>query len=196
MGEMDEECVHAMEFTFAVLHYRKESIYNILKCSINYMIELYRWNGEKQFLELAEMELTAYLSMGLPLPESDGIQYLLEQEDIMEHIQRLGKGKKIRLCRSKVRAMIGKWMPSEITPLTIGQVVEDIIKKVKDREIGNYYYVYHRSTGMKDDIMKENRYELIITETECFFWDMNNFRFYTFHDYGGRKDGDQGGDSG
>ena len=87
-------------------------------------------------------------------------------------------GKRIKLTRSQVRGMIGRWRPSRDSPMTIGELVDDIIRKVKNHEEGRYIYQYHRTdVTTKEDI---EVYELVINKDESYFYDVKKFRFYTF----------------
>ena len=74
--------------------------------------------------------------------------------------------------------MIGKWKPSRDSPMTIGELVDDIIRKVREHQTGRYIYEYHRT-----DISSEagtEIYELVINDGESYFHDVKRFRFYTF----------------
>ena len=62
--------------------------------------------------------------------------------------------------------------------MTIGELVDDIIRKVKNHEAGRYIYQYHRTdVTTKGDI---EVYELVINKDESYFYDVKKFRFYTF----------------
>ena len=95
--------------------------------------------------------------------------------------QKLGLAKRVKPNKSQVRRMIGKWMPSKDNPLTINQVVEDIIDKVVNKKEGVYYYSYKKSSRNKiEDIKRENLYKLIITKSECYFIDLHKLIVYLF----------------
>ena len=62
--------------------------------------------------------------------------------------------------------------------MTIGELVEEIIKKVKEHQTGRYIYRYCRSdctSGEDAEI-----YELVVGREESYFYDVRKFRFYTF----------------
>ena len=62
--------------------------------------------------------------------------------------------------------------------MTIGELVDHIIRKVKNHEEGRYIYQYHRTdVTTKGDI---EVYELVINKDESYFYDVKKFRFYTF----------------
>ena len=87
-------------------------------------------------------------------------------------------GKRVKLTKAQIRSMIGRWRPSRENPMTIGELVEDIIKKVKEHQTGRYIYRYCRSdctSGEDAEI-----YELVVGREESYFYDVRKFRFYTF----------------
>lgn len=147
--------------------------------------KLLLWNKESEnskYLELALLHMQAYANMGFALDE--------ENKTIREILKKTGKtreyffpkgyllGKRIKLTRSQVRGMIGRWRPSRDSPMTIGELVDDIIRKVKNHEEGRYIYQYHRTdVTTKGDI---EVYELVINKDESYFYDVKKFRFYTF----------------
>lgn len=177
-----EESIRAIMFMFAILHYGGEPIKKTLLLSIRHLKELYEQTGSGHFLDVAELELLAYMNMGFSLPLVPDIDYIVHSRNIRETIQKDKMGKKVRLNKTQVRSLIGRWMPSRLMPMTVSQVVQDIIRKVSERQIGTWQYTYRRSDGANDRIWEEERYELVITEDECFFWDLKNFRFYIFED--------------
>lgn len=172
-----EEAVKSVMFTFSVLHYQGETIGKTLESSVGYLRRQYEQTGNRHFLDLAEIELLAYVSMGFSMPDHEDIQYVIKESNLQEGVQSGRFGKRVRLNRTQVRSLIGKWMPSKYTPMTIGQVVDDIIEKVSAQEIGTWRYTYHKAQAGK--VLREE-YELVITPEETFFWDLNHFRFYTF----------------
>ena len=114
--------------------------------------KLLLWNKESEnskYLELALLHMQAYANMGFALDE--------ENNTIREILKKTGKtredffpkgyllGKRIKLTKSQVRGMIGRWRPSRDSPMTIGELVDDIIRKVKNHEEGRYIYQYHRT---------------------------------------------------
>lgn len=179
-----EEAIKAMMYTFSILHYCGESVESILLMSVENLQELYRLTGKRHFVEMAEWELLAYLSMGFHVPQNPMIEQFIQVRNIREKAQRTKCGKRVEANRSQVRAMIGKWMPSRAMPITIGQVVDDIIEKVKIGKPGTWQYTYRRADSGKNDIGGEERYELVITDKESFFWDLKNYRFYIFEGSG------------
>lgn len=181
-----EESIRAIMFMFAILHYGGEPIKKTLLLSIRHLKELYEQTGNEQFLDVAALELLAYMNMGFSVPQDRNIDYIMYSRNIRVTAQKDRMGKKVRLNKTQIRALIGRWMPSRLTPMTVNQVVEDIIRKVSERQIGTWQYAYRRSDSANDRIWEEERYELVITEDESFFWDLKNFRFYILEE--GKRD--------
>ena len=116
--------------------------------------------------------------MGFALDEADlSVQKVLEytgktKDDFFPRGNSFGK--RIRLNRAQVRSMIGKWKPTKEHPMTIAELVDDIIYKVKTHCEGRYVYRYQRKKAEDAEV-----YELVINKGECYFYDVKNFRFYT-----------------
>lgn len=177
-----DEAIKSMMYTFSILHYHGESVGRTLLMSIERLQDYYRETGNQHFIELAEWELLAYLSIGFSIPQDLMIEQFIQERNIREKAQYGKRGKKVLANKSQVRAMIGKWMPSRTMPMTIGEVVDDIIEKVNCKSLGTWQYAYRRKSNVKNDTMGEERYELIITEQECFFWDLKNNKFFIFEE--------------
>ena len=79
--------------------------------------------------------------------------------------------KKVKLNKTQVRSMLGRWPTSSRQRMKVQEVVEDIIRKVENREEGVWYYKCE---------MTEEMYELVISEQNMFFHDLRRCIFYTF----------------
>lgn len=67
--------------------------------------------------------------------------------------------------------MLGRWPTSSRHGMKAQEVVEDIIRKVQNREEGVWYYKCE---------MTEDMYELVISKQNMFFHDLRRCIFYTF----------------
>ncbi len=186
-GYSREEAVKSLMFTFAVLHYQGESIRKTLEFSVGFLKDMYERTHNPKLMELVELELTAFLLMGFPLPQDEEIRDMMKKAEIREFAQSCRLGKRVGVSKSQIRSLIGKWKPSKKCPMTKGDVVEDIIAKISRREIGTWRYTYQRAHTRKSE---REEYELVITQEEMFFWDLNQFRFYTFDEGGEKKTND------
>lgn len=83
---------------------------------------------------------------------------------------------KVKLVKGEVRKMIPRWSASKYHTLPINEVVNDIIEKVTKKREGHYYYHSNQNPQKKDDDI----YELVITNEECFFYDISRKKYYMF----------------
>ena len=186
-NEYKEICV--MMYSMWTLHYREISLAETLRSSLHMILGWYQNTGDKKLLELIRLHLQAYVNTGNSLnPEMEEIRTALETlgEDQEAFRPDAGfGGRKIQLTRAQVRSMIGRWRPTKENPMSIHEVVDDIIAKVSGHQKGRYLYTYHRFAGSDDEI--PDAYELIIEEQGSYFYDVSNFRFYTFAESNEKK---------
>ena len=134
--------------------------------------------GEKEYLNNALLHICAYVKMGLSYERQqelfDPILELIDRKSFsrLKIIQNMTM-KQVGLTKTQIRGMIGRWMPSASNPKKIGDVVDDIIEKVKVREQGIHTYAYKRGNI-------EYIYELVISEEQCFFHDVRQRKNYFF----------------
>lgn len=169
-----------MMYSLHSLHYAGIPVTKTVRLSLGQVMIWYTETLDGRYLELAELYMQAYVNLGYVL--DDG------QPEISKLLGLLGKTKKdfypdafalvrrVRLTRPQVRSMIGKWKPSKENPMTISQVVDDIIAKAAGHQEGRYVYVYNRKYAGAD--AEPELYELVIGKDTCYFYDVNNLRFY------------------
>ena len=175
-----EMCV--MMYSMWTLHYREISLTETLQASLGKLLEWYDETKNPKLTELIELHLQAYVNTGNALhPETEvvgeALRLLNKDETAFRPDSGFG-GKQIYLTRPQVRSMIGRWRPTKENPMTIQEVVDDLLEKVSGHQIGRYLYTYHRFSVSDDTI--PDTYELIIEEEKSYFYDINNFRFYTY----------------
>lgn len=181
----DNEMVFSIVYTLEILHNKGVLIQNTIQMSLSCLMDWYRMSGDSRYLELALLQMRACFELGISSEHNIALYTQIcelahvELEEVMK--QKLGLAKRVKPNKSQVRSMIGKWMPSKDNPLTINQVVEDIIDKVVNKKEGAYYYSYKKSSRNKiEDIKRENLYKLIITKSECYFIDLHKLIVYLF----------------
>lgn len=163
----------ALMMTFSVLHYVGKSVGGVMEQSIQWLTLMYDATNDEKYRVILKAEIMAYMNMGFSMPKENAIiADAVNRESILDELYGLRRGKRICLTKTQVRSMIGKWKPSKTSPMTINQVVDDIIEKVRDKQLGTYRYSCHSD--------ETDSYELVITENESFFWDIRNYRFYVF----------------
>ena len=165
----------ALMMTFSVLHYTGKSVIHVLEASMRWITLMYDATNDEGYQDMLMAEIMAYMNLGFSMPKKNPIlENIVNRESIMKNLYGLRRGQRISLTKTQVRSMIGKWKPSKASPMTINQVVDDIIEKVKSRQTGVYRYSCHSG--------EQDTYELVITDEEMFFWDIRNFKFYVFED--------------
>ncbi|MFR2718743.1 MAG: hypothetical protein ACLTA7_05525 [Ruminococcus sp.] len=140
--------------------------------------QLYRYyeiTMDEGYLETAFFHIQAYLEMGFPYEEReevfDNILKNLGKIRELEFPKKFYCAKKVKLNKTQVRSMLGRWPTSSRQRMKVQEVVEDIIRKVENREEGVWYYKCE---------MTEEMYELVISEQNMFFHDLRRCIFYTF----------------
>ena len=178
--------VEALMMTFGVIHHGGLSVIEVIEQSMQWLMLMYNETGSKSYYDIMVSEVAAYINMGFSMPKGNAIidavinRENIPAEDFSMEMCSLKRGKKIKPTKTQVRSMIGKWKPSRSSPMTISELVDDIIDKVVNKRIGSYQYTYRAYDADARSIMQTDRYELVITESESFFWDIKNFKFYVF----------------
>lgn len=169
--------VEAIKFAAGSLQYKNIPVKQNYRAVVQELYHRYKNIGDQKYLEVAALHIRAYLEMGFPYEENAEAF-----EKILEHLgttreerfpKKFYKSKKIKLNKSQVRRMIKRWPASPKQKQKIGEVIEEIIRKTKEREDGIYYY----KCAVTGDM-----YELVVSETETFFHDVGRGIFYTFED--------------
>ncbi len=179
--EQLEQSLYCMIYTLEILHHKGLSIRDTIRESLAYLKDWYQMTGERRYLEIAILQIRAGFQLKmLSMEELEFYHEVCEQmsltlEDILR--ENLLIAKEIKLNRAQIKSMIRKWMPSKKNPMTIMQVVDDIIDKVANHRFGHYYYRYTRGQG---ESTQEDIYELVINTSECYFLDIKDFKIYTF----------------
>lgn len=174
-------------YTLELLQYKGISICETVDSSIRYLREWYLETKEYRYLELALLQMQACFEMGVVKKKELELYTEICQlanvtlKDLLK--KKLYLSKEIKLNKSQVKGMIRRWKPSKNNPMTISEVVEDIITKVSEHKEGRYIYRYvkQRNSGNKD-WMKEDLYILLINKSETVFFDVKNFICYTFRE--------------
>lgn len=172
--ENDIKYVEAIKLAAGGVQYRSLSVKNTLIDAVEQLHIFYKNSAEKKYLEVAKLFIQAYLEMGFIYQEGeqlfDTILNELGEQCEMEYPKKNYIERKIKLNKSQVRSMIKRWPASPKQEMKIDEVVNDIISKVKNKEIGISYY--------KCSVTKDV-YELVINENEMFFHDLKRGLFFT-----------------
>lgn len=173
--------IYVMMFALQTLHNRGITVKQTIFHSLRSLLLWYGQSGNWQYMELALLHMQACANMGFALDEKDeAVREILEitKMSVSDFVPRgVPLGKRVKINKTQIRGMIGKWSATKENPITVSQVVEDIIDKLRKRQNGRYTYKYTKKSMGKEET---DVYELVINSEESYFFDVKNFRFYTF----------------
>lgn len=178
-----EECideVEAIKLALGTVQYSGASIKKTFMLCMKKYLELYETTNDNTFLKNALLHMQAFFEMGFAYEEYPELfdKILSELNLTRETVfpKRFYHADKVKLVKGQVRKMIHRWSPSKYHTLSINEVVDDIINKVKHKQIGRYYYHSNQNPKKNDD----NIYELVVTEEESYFHDIAKKKYYVF----------------
>lgn len=171
----------AIKLALGTIQYSGGAIKKTFSLCIKKYLELYDDTSEELYLKNALLHMQAFLEMGFVYEEfSDLFEKILDKVGVTREEmfpKRYYHANKIKLVKGQVRSMIHRWSPSKYHTMTINEVVDDIIKKVRENQKGHYYYHSNNNPKGNED---DNIYELVITEEETFFYDIVSKKYYVF----------------
>lgn len=163
------------------LCYLNFTIRECLNRIVSAIVKCYRMESDKNYLKCAIMYIQAYLEMGYSYEDSaDLFDYVLGELGTNRKTmfpKKFYLAHQIKLNKSQVRSMIGKW--NATNTISITEVVEDIIDKVKNCKEGIYYYRNKTGKTLATEF-REEIYELVVSHDECFFHDVKRKKYFTF----------------
>ena len=167
--------IEAIKLAAGSVQYKNVSVKDTMIRAIGQLYQYYETTMDKGYLETASFHIQAYLEMGFPYEEGeeifDKILKSLGKTGELEFPKKFYSANTIKLNKTQVRSMLGRWPTSSRQEMKVQEVVEDIIRKVQNREEGVWYYKCE---------MTEDMYELVISEQNMFFHDLRRCIFYTF----------------
>lgn len=173
--------IEAIKLAVGSTSYIGFPISGIYEAAIERLKQYYQETNETAYLEAALLHIHAYMEMGYDYEDKrelfDYILNGLGLDRLSEFPKMYYSARKIKLTKSQVRSMIQKW-PASTQRMGINDVVEDIINKVKNHEIGIHYYNSNptpEKRGTTGDL-----YELVVGETETYFHDIKRRKYFTF----------------
>lgn len=174
------EEVEAIKLALGTVQYSGISIKVSFELCLRKYLELFEHTGDSRYLRNALLHMQAFLEMGFVYEEfADLFDRILseigfDKEEVFP--KRFYSVAKVKLVKGEVRKMIPRWSASKYHTLPINEVVNDIIEKVTKKREGHYYYHSNQNPQKKDDDI----YELVITNEECFFYDISRKKYYMF----------------
>lgn len=186
--KIEEKSVLSMVYMLEVLNRRGLPVRENVRKNLNWLKKWYSQEEDEEFLELALLQICAVIKMGL-VREADIALYNdicalagTSMEELLESCAPMAK--RMKISRYGIQGLIGKWMPSRKNPMKKSEVVDDIIDKLVNHREGQYYYCYerNRSGDRYPEMLENDVYKLVINREESYFFDLKQFRIYTFKD--------------
>lgn len=177
--------IEIMKITLGTLHYRGLEIQPTVKRSVEFMVMQYELLKEMKYLEIALIVMAAYLEMGGMYKAERELfdkvmAYIGIPKEVLFPVSAFS-GQFLKPNKYQIRKLLGRWMPSKNNPMKIEEVVDDILDKIKNKKQGHYYYKYTEKMGISGKNKGVYLYELMITENECYFYDVKNNKYYRFY---------------
>lgn len=186
--KIEEKSVLSMIYMLEVLNRRGLPVRENVRKNLNWLKKWYSQEEDEEFLELALLQICAVIKMGL-VREADIALYNdicalagTSMEELLESCVPMAK--RMKISRYGIQGLISKWMPSRKNPMKKSEVVDDIIDKLVNHREGQYYYCYerNRSGDRYPEMLENDVYKLVINREESYFFDLKQFRIYTFKD--------------
>lgn len=179
MEKNERLVVEAIKLSVMRMGFLGLSAQEVIKEAAFFLCEQYRNTDDKRYLKQAWLQIQAFLELGFQYEKyAEQFDFILDNLKVdKEKVRILEKKnwKKILLNKAQVRSMLGRWNP-KLRSMPINQVVDDIMQKVSNHEVGIFYYWSEQNMG-RDKYRDE--YELHIQEDETFFYDVKKNCYYT-----------------
>lgn len=171
--------IWSIRLLYESIPYSGLNIKKTVTLSANQLLFLYDQTQDSQYLLLCALHIKAYLELGFP--------YDAEVPSFRRVLKLLGKSEKeftegqnfavqkVRLTRSRIRCLLGRWPASPYNSHKKEEAVNDIIEKVESQTYG--CFSYYSSYGHP---IKTFYFELIITENSSLLHDMQKHIYYSF----------------
>lgn len=172
----------AIKIAIGNVEYAGLSSKDILWNSIDWLIKKYEETQDYNYLKKAVWHVYAYLELGYSYKDENlefqSIIKVMEDEDRQE-IKKLNRANRgIKINKTNIRNILGRWNP-KLHSMRIDYVVEDIIIKVTDQQIGEYtYYSGKALADNGQEKLYEKTFKLYIKEKESILQDVCGNRYY------------------
>nr|WP_297932776.1 hypothetical protein [uncultured Blautia sp.] len=178
------EEISAIKMAMSSLHYEGISIKATFFLCIERLLIYYDEFNDISYIKIAYRYILAYLQMGFIYSDYedlfDKIAELLGTSRTQIILESGECGKKIKLNKYQIRKIIRRWSSSKYHTMTIDEVIEDIIFKVRNKLVGIYRYNSNKKPDISDEDLSNDLYELIVTFEESYLRDVRRGKYYTF----------------
>ena len=174
--------VLSIKIAIGNIEYAGLSSKDILLSSITWLIKKYEETKNYIYLKKAVWHVYAYLELGYSYKDKNLVFHFIikaiEDEDRQE-IEKLNRANRgIRLNKTNIRNILGRWNP-KLHSMKIEHAVEDIISKATNREIGEYlYYAGKVLADNGQERLYEKTFKLYIKENEIILHDICRNKYY------------------
>lgn len=153
----------------------------VLTDSITWLYGRYLITGDERYLRHALNHIRVYLQQGFPYKKCgqmfEHILDVLQMNPIQIMFIDEKYTKPVKLNKNQIRRMIRKWNP-HVHSMPIHMVVEDIIKRVTDRQDGIYSYMSGKKK-IDGKVVPKDEYRLLVYEGKAQFLDLTEKLYYT-----------------
>lgn len=185
MVEINRKDVEAVKLALKVALRKGISVNETIIGSIDFLCDCYQWSSDKRYLVSALTTLQAYLELGFRYDDYGmKFEWLMKELDTFKEIQFAGQHfpvTVIPLSKPRIKAVIGTWSTSKYHTMPIAGVLEDIIQKVENKEIGHYEY----HSNLQEDSRKDRIFELLISEDASYLHDVQKDQYFLLLNEGG-----------
>jgi len=179
--EQQDLKVEVIKLAIGATAYRGFSIKEVYKEVVCKLETYYQQSMKKEYLEAALLHIKAYMEMGYDYEDNqslfDGILNILNMEREILFPKKHFPVREIKLSKEQIKRLILRW-PASKKRMSINEVIDDIMGKVKQKEIGIYHYDSNPTpdkVGTSGDL-----YELVIGSNESYFRDIKRRKYFTF----------------
>lgn len=180
MIEVKRKDVEAVKLALKVAMRKGVHAQETLIGSIRFQVECYRWSEDERYLLSAMVSLQAYMELGFPYGEyKTEFDELMEKMGTFRELQFAGQYfpvAVIPLTKARIKTVIGIWSTSKYHTMSIAEVLEDIMEKVRNREVGSYEY----HSNLQADSRKDRVFELLISDGASYLHDVQKDQYYLF----------------
>lgn len=154
----------------------------ILLKSIAWLRDIYERELDAVYLKKAVWHIYAYLELGFPFESGEDefrivLNYMGKSvEEVFPESRRFNR--ELKLNKTNVRNLLGKWN-SKLQSMKIEEAVSDIIKKIQEKQEGEYLYHSGKMIkGSEDKRLWEHTFKLYVKHDEAVFHDINRNKYY------------------
>jgi len=180
MIEVNRKDVEAVKLALKVAMRKGIQAQDTLIGSIDFLNDCYEWSEDRRYLLAAMTSLQAYMELGFQYDDyREKFDQLMGHLNTFKDIQFAGQYfpvAVIALTKPRIKTVIGTWSTSKYHTMPIAEVLEDIIRKVSHKEIGNYEY----HSNLQEESRKDHVFELLISEEASYLHDVQKDQYYLF----------------